>query len=64
MVNSNVLIDIRLSPSLFVGCLSRSKATIAFLQTNDNLRVRLPTIGCYVENADSHWNSFTGFRVA
>lgn len=61
--NSNVIIDLNLSPLMSVQCITRSRAVIVQLTVGDTLRVTMPTVGCTYDDS-YHFNSFTGFRIA
>ena len=62
MLNGNPIIIIRLSVATFANCVSRSRSTIVKLKVNDELWVKIPTVGWYY-NDDQRMQTFTGFLL-
>ena len=62
MLNGSPIIIIRLSLATFANCVSRSRSTIVKLKVNDELWVKIPTVGWYY-NDDQRMQTFTGFLL-
>ena len=60
--NGSPIITIRLANATFSVCVSRSRSTIVDLKAGDELRVKIPTRGCYYSSV-ARQMAFSGFLL-